>query len=219
MRYEKTASFKPPRRLHIFMRRTTISHFCFLIANPRRCPPCLGKSAFHLRRRAPDEAIPPSPPQMRLREQTGWGFAGTLLKKSPRERGRKYATFDVPHKTRLLKKSPRERGRKHYNFSLVVSYAVLIEKSPQERGRKLPWTYCHASRVSRAIEKKSPRKGTKTHTCLLSTTLPMMRILKKGPRERGRKPPAVLVINDFVSGIEKRSPRKGTKTMRRGAFR
>ena len=26
---------------------------------------------------------PPSPPQMRLREQTGWGFAGTLLKKVP----------------------------------------------------------------------------------------------------------------------------------------
>ena len=33
MRYEKTANFKPPQRFYIFMRRTTISHFSFLISH------------------------------------------------------------------------------------------------------------------------------------------------------------------------------------------
>ena len=51
---------------------------------------------------------------MRLREQTGWGFAGTLLKESPQERGRKLFEIEFFKLIckQLLKKSPRERGRK-----------------------------------------------------------------------------------------------------------
>ena len=138
MRYEKIASFKPPRRLHIFMRRTTLSHFYFLIANPRRCPPCLGKSAFHLRRRVPDEAIPSSPPRMRLREQTGWGFAGTLLKKVPEKGDENGSTINFfKNEAYTLKKSPRERGRKLRElFVDVILGFLVLKKSPRERGRK-----------------------------------------------------------------------------------
>ena len=46
---------------------------------------------------------------MRLREQTGWGFAGTLLKKSPRERGRKPDENGRNNIANKLKKVP-EKG-------------------------------------------------------------------------------------------------------------
>ena len=164
MRYEKIASFKPPRRLHIFMRRTTISHFYFLIANPRRCPPCLGKSAFHLRRRVPDEAIPPSPPRMRSREQTGWGFAGTRLKKSPQERGRKLGVF----------------------VRLVDRHMTQIEKKSPRKGTKTTIRRLSFLTSSTLIEKKSPRKGTKTHRNRQRYDL-CHHELKKSPQERGRK--------------------------------
>ena len=62
-----------------------------------------------------------------------------------------------------------------------------------------------------AIEKKSPRKGTKTFLVSI-TYYSKAKSLKKSPRERGRKP--IPCINSYIlfHEIEKKSPRKGTKT-------
>ena len=82
---------------------------------------------------------PPSPPQMRLREQTGWGFAGTLLKKVPEKGDENSSGIDTK------------------NTDLC-----LLEKGSRERGRKPGKHLRLLGHVSMAIEKKSPRKGTKT---------------------------------------------------------
>ena len=169
------------------MCRTTISHFYFLMITPRRCPPCLGKSAFHLRRRVPDEAIPSFPPRMRLREQTGWGFAGTLLKESPQERGRKLTTSAyLQRRATKLKESPQERGRKLSPTLTGASAVTLLKESPQERGRKLH---------------------------VLNIMFCQFHRLKESPQERGRKQCRHDGVHLLIE-IERKSPRKGTKTLR-----
>ena len=168
------------------MRRTTISHFYFLIANPRRCPPCLGKSAFHLRRRVPDEAIPPSPPQMRLREQTGWGFAGTLLKKGSRERGRKQGLLQKEqHQIEVIEKRFPRKGTKTSLAKALQKKLNILKKGSRERGRKQPKSSRYISGIQ-IIEKRFPRKGTKTSIFPIKDDFSIA-ILKKGSRERGRK--------------------------------
>ena len=62
------------------------------------------------------------------------------------------------------------------------------------------------------IEKKSPRKGTKTQ-CYAVMFAQFCDLLKKSPQERGRKQLLSRVCLQYITEIEKKSPRKGTKTM------
>ena len=67
------------------------------------------------------------------------------------------------------------------------------------------------------IERKSPRKGTKTYTLLFC--LFVIQSLKESPQERGRKQNYHHACNVFGKGIERKSPRKGTKTIVRRDLR
>ena len=136
------------------------------------------------------------------------------LKESPQERGRKHDSsifFHVFHNVierksprkgtktlanfccfvalvMKLKESPQERGRKHLFrcCTAIVSREKQLKESPQERGRKPSSSPTMNVATYLNIERKSPRKGTKTRLILLP--FPMIyRTLKESPQERGRK--------------------------------
>ena len=71
---------------------------------------------------------------MRSREQTGWGFAGTRLKKVPEKGDENIALISMDTFTnQTIEKSPRERGRKRESYGyLIDGHAVLLKKSPRE---------------------------------------------------------------------------------------
>ena len=184
-----------------------------------------------------------------------------VLKESPQERGRKLVFRSVHvHKHGNWKKVPKkgdENSRISVAFQLSLnnwkkvpkkgdenstsstswrcSAVVLLKESPQERGRKrTAENRIATSKVQ--IERKSPRKGTKTLQGSSWVLLPCL--LKKGLRERGRKRDRHVVHALTVVGIEKipkrgdenvvvfpafvgklvsnwkKSPKKGTKTAR-----
>ena len=132
-----------------------------------------------------------------------------IEKRSPRK-GTKTSvktlkTWELPH----WKKVP-EKGDENTSNNPNIEYTYFIEKRSPRKGTKttffpIPWT------VHGIIEKRSPRKGTKTHR---NTLFSFQRtLLKKGPRERGRKHGISARGGKLFCPIEKRSPRKGTKTI------
>ena len=187
---------------------------------------------------------------------------GGLLKESPQERGRK----DLLHRYRWfhgsfrLKESPQERGRKDVDcfplpfvsecnwkkvpkkgdekviFSIVCSSLSYWKKVPKKGDEKN--LFCR-SNVDRhvVIERKSPRKGTKSFYhlpyhpwCLLierksprkgtKRAIPayprgMRLIERKSPRKGTKRSDAVQVSIIALDSIERKSPRKGTKSLRR----
>ena len=61
----------------------------------------------------------------------------------------------------ILKKGPRERGRKPLPSIGLGVHSLLLKKGPRERGRKQLDAFYFLPVVVSVIEKKSPRKGTK----------------------------------------------------------
>ena len=110
-----------------------------------------------------------------------------------------------------MKESPQERGRKLKPSQFYLDL-IALKESPQERGRKLK-PPCHLTACRAAIERKSPRKGTKT-TVIMILSLQKHNKLKESPQERGRKQFTCYgIIGKAISSIERKSPRKGTKTI------
>ena len=71
----------------------------------------------------------------------------------------------------------------------------------------------HKSKIT-IIEKKSPRKGTKTIPCgALLVAILFSSIEKKSPK-KGTKTASSCFLSSATSVIEKKSPKKGTKTSR-----
>ena len=109
-----------------------------------------------------------------------------------------------------LKESPQERGRKRYlPFKTHAVGSLSLKESPQERGRKHCTLTINVNPFF-CIERKSPRKGTKTSGRRLATG-GLFNQLKESPQERGRKQ-KYAAIDTTMSTIERKSPRKGTKT-------
>ena len=151
------------------------------------------------------------------------------LKESPQERGRKQVCqhcFDRDV-VAIERKSPR-KGTKTNRPTILTTVSMSLKESPQERGRKRaspdPWRGIpHWKKVPkkgdengppsrrsvaglRGIERKSPRKGTKT------ITFPKDQIhgnvsLKESPQERGRKL-VIHVLKGLDSRVLKESPQE-----------
>ena len=85
------------------------------------------------------------------------------LKKGPRERGRKLHECAGKFAGKLygLKESPQERGRKQIIFIVLAFPFGQLKEGLRERGRKLAFNLIFNFHYF-LIEKRSPRKGTKT---------------------------------------------------------
>ena len=133
-----------------------------------------------------------------------------------------------------LKKSPQERGRKPCSVLLSCRYSKL-KKSPQERGRKLTLK-CAIDFCMHSNWKKVPKKGDEnivhaTHSWLKSLDwkkVPKkgdenqllnllvrikMRLLKKDPRERGRKRSQTNATEVLCSHYWKKVPEEGDENI------